>query len=44
MIETESEFIMEVTHKTKLDAMVRSCAFNLTFVADIDSTDWDSGR
>jgi len=44
MIETESEFIMEVTHKTKLDAMVRSCAFNFTLIANIDSADWDSGR
>lgn len=44
MIETESEFIMEVTHKTKLDVMVRSCAPNFMFLADINSIDWDCGR
>ena len=45
MIETESEFIMEVTHKTKLDVMVRSCVPpNFMFLANIDSIDWDCGR
>lgn len=34
MIETGSDFIMEVTCRTKLDATVRSCALNLTFISD----------
>lgn len=34
MIETGSEFVMEVTPKTKLDATVRSCALNFTLIHD----------